>query len=279
MVCERELCLPHLRLAAREWGPQGGRPVLAIHGWLDNAASFDRLAPLLPELHLVAIDLPGHGRSQHRPAGVGFYFPDWVADVIAALDALGWQQATLLGHSMGAGIAPLVASVCGGRVERLILLEGLGPLTVPAAEAPERLASALDREQRFAATSPRTLPSLDAAISARMQGNDLDLESARLLIERAVVFNDDGICFAHDPRLRGHSRLYLNEDQVLAFLARISCPVLAVRAGNGWPFTPAQIAARVAAVPDLQLVEVAGGHHVHLTDAEVVAPLIRDFLQ
>jgi pimeloyl-ACP methyl ester carboxylesterase len=252
--------------------------VLAIHGWLDNAASFDRLAPLLPELHIVAIDLPGHGRSQHRPAGVGVYFPDWIADVIAALDALGWQQAVLLGHSMGAGIAPLVASVRGERVERLILLEGLGPLTVPATEAPERLARALEREQRLADSTPRTLPSLDAAISARMQGNDLDYESARLLIERVVVSTDEGICFAHDPRLRAHSRLYLNEDQVLAFLTRISCPVLAVRAGNGWPFTPAQMAARVAAVSDLQLLEVDGGHHVHLTDAELVAPLIRDFL-
>ena len=62
-----ELQLPHIRIAAREWGDPEGEPVLAIHGWLDNAASFDTLAPLLAELHLVALDLPGHGRSQHRP--------------------------------------------------------------------------------------------------------------------------------------------------------------------------------------------------------------------
>ena len=67
---ELTLDLPHLRLAARAWGDPSLPPLLALHGWLDNAASFDRLAPLLCEhFHIVALDLPGHGRSGHRPAG------------------------------------------------------------------------------------------------------------------------------------------------------------------------------------------------------------------
>ena len=60
---ERTFDLRGLRVAAIEWGADGARPVLALHGWLDNAASFARLATLLDRLHLVAIDLPGHGRS------------------------------------------------------------------------------------------------------------------------------------------------------------------------------------------------------------------------
>ena len=67
---ELELPTPYLRLTARAWGPTDGVPVLALHGWLDNAASFDALAPQLPETRLVALDLPGHGGSEPRPPGV-----------------------------------------------------------------------------------------------------------------------------------------------------------------------------------------------------------------
>ena len=52
-------------------------------GWLDNAGSFDRLIPLItvPSLHLVAIDLPGHGLSSHRPPGTNQIFVNYLADI------------------------------------------------------------------------------------------------------------------------------------------------------------------------------------------------------
>src|SRR5258705_5120 len=61
-----------LRLTAKTWGDPMSAPTFALHGWLDNANSFDRLAPLLPELDLVALDFAGHGFSSHRPAGVHY---------------------------------------------------------------------------------------------------------------------------------------------------------------------------------------------------------------
>jgi pimeloyl-ACP methyl ester carboxylesterase len=121
-VRDLTLELPHLRLAAREWGPAEGMPALALHGWLDNAASFDRLAPLLPEHHLVALDLAGHGRSQHRHPSVVHHFIDWAPEVVAVADQLGWESFELIGHSMGAGISTLVAGTFPDRVRRLVLL-------------------------------------------------------------------------------------------------------------------------------------------------------------
>ena len=96
MVEELELRTPYLRLAARAWGPLKGIPVLALHGWLDNAASFDALAPLLPDLRLAALDLPGHGQSEQRPPGMHYHFVDFIPDVVTAADALGWKRFALL---------------------------------------------------------------------------------------------------------------------------------------------------------------------------------------
>ncbi len=280
MSCrEIDLEIPHLHLAAREWGPVDGRPVLALHGWLDNAASFDRLAPLLPDLHVVALDLAGHGRSQHRPPGANHHFIDWVPEIAAAADALGWDQFSLLGHSMGAGLSSLMPAIFPERVQRMVLLEGAGPLSATAGRAPEQFASALADEKKLNDSNARVFPDLSTAVVARARDTELDLESSRLLVERGTKRVDGGIRFTHDPRLKTRSRIRFTEKQVRAFLSAISCPVLVVRALEGWPFPEDIVKARMAMIPDLEQVEVEGGHHVHLTHPERVAPVINRFFE
>lgn len=99
-------------------GRDGAPRVLALHGWLDNAASFVPLAPYLDAVDLVAIDLPGHGRSAHLPPGADYSFAGALHSVLDAADALGWDRFGLLGHSMGAGIGSLVAAGCPQRIAR-----------------------------------------------------------------------------------------------------------------------------------------------------------------
>jgi pimeloyl-ACP methyl ester carboxylesterase len=160
----------------------------------------------------------------------------------------------------------------------LVLLEGAGPLAADAARAPGQLASAVEDEGRVAAASPRLFPDLDAAVKARLRDSDLDTEAARLLVERGSEEVDGGVRFTHDPRLRTRSRTRLTENQVLAFLAAIECPVLAVRALQGWPFPEDVVAARLKTIQHLETAEIEGGHHVHLTHPERVASLINQFL-
>jgi pimeloyl-ACP methyl ester carboxylesterase len=274
---ELELRIGQQRLAARAWGSSAGEPTLAVHGWLDNAASFECLAPLLPELQLVALDLPGHGRSEHRPPEAVHHFLDWVPELAAAADALGWQRFSLIGHSMGAGIASLTPAAFPERVRRVVLLEGAGPLAAPAEAAPAQLRRALEDEGKLAAAPARVFPDLASAIAARRRDSDLDEEAARLLVARGTAAVDGGVRFRHDPRLKTRSRLRFTEEQVLAFLRAIPCPVLAVRARQGWPFPEEEVRARLAVIPDLQVAEVEGGHHVHMTNPERVAPLLRAF--
>ena len=276
---EMELDAAHLRLAALGWGPNSQRRVLALHGWLDNAASFIPLAGRLGPARCVALDLPGHGRSQHRPAGAAYHFVDYAAVVLAAADALGWERFTLLGHSLGASIASLVAAVVPRRVERLALIEGLGPMTADAAQAPQRLLNSLEQTASLAGKCPPVYPDLEAAASARHAVGGLGAAAARLLAERNSRDTPGGFTWRTDPRLRVGSPLFLTEEQVLAFLQRIEAPSLLVRASSGNLHPRAHMPARYACVRDLRIVDVEGGHHVHMDTPEPVAQALRAFLQ
>lgn len=56
------------------WGPEDKQPIIAIHGWQDNAGTFDNFVQLLPsDISVLCIDLPGHGFSSHLPKGQYYY--------------------------------------------------------------------------------------------------------------------------------------------------------------------------------------------------------------
>lgn len=267
-----------LKLAARAWGDPTGQPVLALHGWLDNAGSFAALAPLLPGLRLVALDLAGHGRSDWRPPAANYDFVYWLPDVLDAADALGWTRFSLLGHSLGAAIAACATAVAPERVERLALLDGLGPLVSEANETPARLAAALKERKQARRLRPPVYTDT-AQMAERLLGaiTGLDARAAELLLVRGTRAVTGGSTWSHDPRLRTRSLLRLTEAQVHAFLRALRCPVLLLRAEQGWPVDVEQATARLACVDQLDRRVLPGCHHLHLVDPEPVARALADF--
>lgn len=277
-----ELHLPtsDLALAATVWGPPDGLPFLGLHGWLDNVATFARLAPLLPRLRLVCLDLPGHGQSQWRATGSNYHFIDWIPDVFEAADALGWQRFGIVGHSMGAAIATLMAGACPERITHLICIEGFGPLVYRDEDAPQGLAESLSQRRRLANKSARPHASVAAAGQKLQQVvGYAHPDSARLLVERGTHAVPGGVTWRADPRLRRISPQRFTEGQVQAFLRRITCPSLLVLGGSGLHFSPEMIEQRKACLPQLQSVALEGGHHLHLDDPEPVASAIHAFLE
>lgn len=272
------------RLTALHFPPQAAparRPcrALALHGWLDNAASFQALAAQLPELDLVALDLAGHGRSDWRPPGAGYALVDHLHDLIAVLDQLQWTSCTLIGHSMGGAIASLLAVAAPERVETLVCVDALGPLSLPEADSPARLQRALK-----ARTEPtprrRVFGSIDEATAQRARLNALTPEQARPLVERALKAVDDGHIWAADPRLQLPSAAPMSEAQVRACLQAIRQPTLVVAAEETDPRLPRlEVAERLACVPQAQAHRLPGGHHLHLSNTAAVATLIREFLR
>lgn len=267
------LPLPHLTLAARRWHAGAAHKVLALHGWLDNAASFDRLAPCLTDHEVVALDLPGHGLSGQRPPGAFYHFVDAIPDVVAAARALGWERFSLLCHSMGAGIGPLVAAVIPEAVECLVCIEGLGPLTSPAEDAPALLRRSL--AHRLSEDGPPVYASLEETVERLVQ-RGLSREGAECLARRGTRPVEGGLVFAHDPRLRWPSRARLTEEQVRAFLREVACPVLLVVASDGLKYGWEE---RVGCLRDVRRVQTeGGGHHLHLDHPELIVREVQDFL-
>lgn len=276
---EIELPVGPLRLAARVHGPADGIPVLALHGWLDNAASFEPLAPLLDGLRLIALDLPGHGRSDHRPPGAHYHFIDYVDDVLGAADALGWERFALLGHSLGGAVATFVAGACPDRITRLGLIEALGPLTEPAEEAPRRLAHAIDRARVRGDRPARTYPAIEQAIEARRMAGGLDEPAARLLVERATVAVDGGVQWRSDRRLRLPAPYRFTEEQVVAVLRDIRAPTRLVVGDRGLlPMARPALEQRVAAIDGLAIERLEGHHHLHMESPGPVAGALGPFL-
>jgi pimeloyl-ACP methyl ester carboxylesterase len=229
---ELTLQVAGLRVAARAWGPPDGAPWLALHGWLDNSASFDQLAPLVPGQRLIALDLPGHGLSDWRHADADYTFATWVPAIFEAADTLGWQRFSLLGHSMGAAISVLAAGTLPERIERLVAIEAAGPFSSSEGSAADLLAAAVsDRYQRH---ELRVYPSLSAAaerLASAVPG--LSPPSATLLAGRAVREAPGGVTWRNDPRLRHHPGLLYTEEQVHTFLRRIRAATLFVFGDQG----------------------------------------------
>ena len=276
-----EIRLPAARgeLAALRGGTPGGPPLLCLHGWLDNAASFVPLAPRLAGFDLVALDLPGHGASSHRAPGYDYAFVDWIHDVLDAMDALGWAHADWLGHSMGGAIASMVAAAAPERVRRLALIEALGPLAGEPAGAAARLADAVAARRALRERPPRRIPDLDAAVAARRSATRMTDAAARLIVARNLRPFDGGFAWRSDPRLTLPASLRLGEETIRAVLRAIRAPVLVIAADPPPAyFTVATRVARLACLADARSVVIPGGHHLHMEQPDAVAGPLLAFL-
>ncbi|HEY9130902.1 MAG TPA: alpha/beta hydrolase [Dyella sp.] len=270
---ELDVPLAHLTLRALRWGRASAPPLLALHGWLDNAASFAALAPLLADRwQVIALDLPGHGHADHLPLGVSYHFVDYVRTALAAVEALGLSRFTLLGHSMGAGIASLVAAAAPAAIERLALIEGLGPVADDGSHTLQRFRDALIEPSGKASRGLRVFRDIDQAASARAIASGLRADLARPIVERALLEITDGWHWRSDPRLNRATPLRMAESQVRALLAGIRAPTALLLATPHAPYLPPTLMAeRTRCVADIAVTHLQGGHHLHVERPEAVA--------
>jgi pimeloyl-ACP methyl ester carboxylesterase len=265
-----------MQLVALEW-PGEGLPVIALHGWLDNAASFLPLAPYLNGHPLLALELPGHGHSDHLPSAARYHLADNLHAVAAVADERGWQRFVLLGHSMGAAIACLVAAAMPQRVIGLSLLDGLGPIAFTPQQEVERL------RERFAGagrdTGRRPFSDIATAVRVRQHHSRFPIGSgaAEVIVARGLRHENDGYHWRYDERLREPSTHYYCEEQVKGILATIESPSLLLSGDKGALSGWQGFEERKKVLTGLQHRVMSGGHHLHMESPELVAGYLIDF--
>ncbi|MFO7277027.1 MAG: alpha/beta hydrolase [Pseudomonadota bacterium] len=277
-----ERTLRGLRHRLTWWGEPCESPIVLLHGFLDAGATWQFLVDCLPDSwSFVAPDLRGCGGTERAPGG--YWFPDYLADLEALLDALVPNApARLMGHSMGGNIASLYAGVRPDRVAWLVNLEGFGlPRTEPD-QAAARFAEWLDQLRQGPRVSRYDSVERFAAV-LRTRNPRLTLERSLFIAHAWTRPVENGVELAADPLHRLVNPVLYRREEAESCWRRIKAPSLLLigelselRERLGADGTEEALR---AAFPGARLRTVPGvGHMMHHEDPQAVAERIVEFV-
>lgn len=278
---EREytLALPVGNIAVCEWGKEGCLPLLFLHGWLDNSASFNTLAQQMAgHFRCIAFDFPGHGASGHLGPHATYHFVDGVMAIRAVLKHLQIERCAIVGHSMGGALGLLYAGAFPAQVSHLLSIEAFGPLIRPADDSASEMAQACDDRLARIESRKRVMASVELALTVRAAAGDVASELLRPIVLRNLEAVSGGYKWRSDARLRLPSMLRMTAAQVSDFCTRISAPMLVIRARAGLSYVSKALAQHQHEIAQLRVIDLDGGHHIHLEQPQIVANAALNFL-
>ena len=111
---------------AHEVHGSGTVPVVVLHGWFADRATFRAIRPYLDgdTFTYAFADLRGYGESRQIRGDYGML--EVAHDALALADHLGWDRFCVVGHSMGGKAAQVLAGIAGRRVRRIV---GVSPVS------------------------------------------------------------------------------------------------------------------------------------------------------
>lgn len=293
-------------IACLEWGQrEAPNKILCVHGWLDNAGSFERLIPFIlghkdnqAKYHVVAMDMPGVGHSSHRPPGSEYTTFSNIIEMRRVTQQLGWHlNLTLIAHSLGGHFAFLYSCIYSKQVRTMISIDTTHPITHQAPNWHVNISNSIEHyfkceqygQQNSKLDTVVPLYTEADAIKRLMDAHNSSLtyESAKVMFKRGATRHPNGGCtFNRDVRHRHLSVEFRPDDELmLKFLGNTFRPnnLMIIRALRSPYHRPDYIRLRYYDLFERNCelfrdIMLDGTHHLHMNSPDQVALEINKFL-
>ncbi|GAB0091742.1 hypothetical protein DMENIID0001_066120 [Sergentomyia squamirostris] len=286
--------VPWGHLAGKWWGPKNVRPILCIHGWMDNLATFETLIPLLPqEFAYLAIDLPGHGFSSPISHGMRYTCYDYVWIIKLIHETYKWDKVGILAHSIGAIAGFVYAGLYPDKVDFLVAMDALKPrISVDIIYEMQFIISNLAKNaQKNQNSKEPPSYSIDDIIkkTANAIYSSIPPDFSPYILSRNLRKSSiypDKYYFQVDERLKNFQHLLLSQEASILLAKNINIPYLYFRAThsiiNYWEMENYLL----EIVEEMKknnsnffYHEISGIHHEHLCNPSAISGTISDFLR
>nr|ARD71211.1 acetyltransferase [Spodoptera exigua] len=278
-------------IAGKLWGNSNERPILALHGWQDNAGTWDPLIPMIiKDRPILALDFPGHGFSSWIPPDMQYYQWELPRIILYLKEYFKMEKVSILSHSMGAIASMRFASVFPDDVDFYIAVDSLiyddYDLDAVVSKISKTMKKALIAQTRLNDEPPGYTLEDITKIWHLGTRKSVALESVQHLLKRGIKptkADPNKYYFSRDSRLK--YTLFNPEDKkfVEALVRRLKCPTLYIKAIDS-PYSADAYSIEMREIleqnnENYEFHFVPGTHHVHLNNPELVAPLIKNFIR
>ena len=273
------------RLAGKFWCNHNNTSphrIIALHGWLDNAASFDFIAPHIRNAEILALDLSGHGRSDHRSYLGAYNIWQDLIEILMVADRMEWKTFSVMGHSRGSVIAMLLSGCFPERVISNVMIEWVLPEPSEFVSAPKQMAKSISSSLLLHHRARHYYDTKESAVLARVNGKFPVLpEAALALAQRGVHYEEGGYFWSSDPKLLAPSEIKLSQADAQECIDAFANKSLVILGDKGLLAPHVNSVAWIRDNPKLTIQLVPGDHHLHMSSdihaTSVMLMLINDY--
>lgn len=259
----------------------------------DNAGTFDRLIPLLPrDQSFLAIDLPGHGLSSRVPDGFAYHSVDNLYLLNFLCKEYNWDKISLMGHSMGSVLSFMFATVFPEKVDMMIQIDALKPHIYDpkkvAQSFKDRIENFMRADQRNQDKSEPPCYTYEDMIDRLSTGTfgSVTPETAQYLLKRNIRKSEKfpgKFYFTRDSRLKYTYSHNFPQPVSIELAKKLNMPQMFIKALHSPYYEKKEYYDEIIDIlkenKNFEHHVVDSTHHLHLTQPELVAPIISTFIE